>query len=153
MNKNKKALLLSSITALSILCGCGTETKTIQIEGETYVQSGEEYVKVEVSDRTFEPGTHVIHYVDIVRNGESINSGNIVQGYDNAYFNFPADVPEGYKVIGATSYSNNSGYDSYIVYILVNEKTVVAKGRYDSNTNEVVYETPGEVIEQELTLN
>ncbi|MBR4178563.1 MAG: hypothetical protein IKR57_04370 [Bacilli bacterium] len=160
MNKRrKKALVLSSLLSLSILCGCGSESKTvntnetIEIDGETYIKSGGEYNKIEVVDRTFEPGEHIIHYVDIpVEKKRTITDANINQGFDNAAF-YMDEIPEGYKLIGVTSYSNDNGFSNFIVYIFVNEVTVIAKGRYDVYTNEIVYETPGKVVEESsLTL-
>ena len=153
MNKRKKALLLSSIAALSILCGCGSKKETVEVDGETYIKNEEEYTKVEVGDRIFEPGTHIIHYIDIPASAYYPVGGKLIeQGFDNAAF-YVDNVPEGYKLVGVTSYSNSSGNDYYIVYVFVNEVPVIAKGRYDVNFNEVVYETPGKiVVDTALTL-
>ena len=150
MNRKKKALLLSCLASLAILSGCSSaKNETIQIDGETYIKSGEEYTKVDVSDRTFAPGEHILHYVDIpVSKNNTISNSYLNQGFNNGSF-FIDEVPDGYKLVGVTSYSNNDGYNNYIVYIFVNEKTVIVHGSYDEYTNEVVYETPGTIIEDE----
>ena len=147
MNKRKKALLLSSIASLCILCGC-SKTETIEIEGTTYIKNGEEYQKIDISDRRFEPGQHIIHYVDIpIRKTSAIPDSELNQGFNNGAF-YVDIVPEGYKLVSVTTFSNNDGYDYVIVYILVNEKPVIAKGSYDTEINEIVYETPGTVVEE-----
>lgn len=151
MNKRKKALLLASAASLCILCGCGKKTETVEIDGEIYVVVADEYTKIDIPDKTFEPGTHIIHYVDIPDpKPPTFKKGghHLHQGFDNAML-YTGEVPEGYKLVGVTSYAHDDDYsfDYYIVYIFVNEKTVVAKGSYDAKNNEVVYETPGEVVE------
>ncbi len=146
MKNRKKALLLSCLTSLVVLTGCGSATKTIQIEGETYIQSGEEYVKVNVAPKTFEPGEHVISYLVKPNDGSSINNGDLYEGYNNPWFNLN-EVPDGYRVIGFTDYSTNRGYSNYLVFILVNDETVEVEGSYDARTNSVVYLNPGKVID------
>ena len=155
--RKKKALILSTLASLAILSGCSSESKeeskTITVNGEQYVQNGDEYIKIDVSPRTFEPGTHVIHYIDIPNKSDNTLSNKYIKkGFDNAAFSI-GDLPDGYKLVGVTDYSTYSGYSYYIIYILVNEKTVIAEGRYDEFTQEVVYETPGKIVEEEaLTL-
>ena len=147
MNNKKKALLLASIASLSILCGCGSAPKSIETKDGTYVESNGEYVKVEVLPKTFEPGTHIIQYVHKVNEERSsYHNSQLTEGYNNSLFS--PEVPEGYKIIGTTGYSNKDGYDNYMVYIMVNEETVEVEGRYDINTNSVMYNIPGKVIKE-----
>ena len=150
MNNKKKALLLASIASLSILCGCGSPStkrvKSIETEDGTYIESNGEYVRLDISPKVFEPGTHIIQYVHKVNDGSSYHNSQLTEGYNNSLFS--PDVPEGYKIIGTTGYSNNYGYDNYMVYIMVNEETVEVEGRYDINTNSVMYNIPGKVVKE-----
>ena len=148
MKNNKKALLLSSITALSILCGCGTsEVKTLKIDGETYIQSGNEYVKYDTT-KVFEPGTHIIYYVYL-----SSNCNLLEGGYGNSDIELPV-VPEGYKVLAISDcQSEDHDHTSGIIYYFVNEKTVEAKATYNEKSNRMEFSTPGTIIEEsKLTL-
>ena len=54
MNRRKKALLLASALSLCVLCGCG-DNKTVEIEGVTYIQNGDEYTRLDISPKVFEP--------------------------------------------------------------------------------------------------
>lgn len=159
MDIKKKAWLLSSIVSLATLCGCGSSSGTqdtntlVTVDGEQYIQNGNEYTKLDITPKRFEEGTHIIHYVDIpVSKRSTISDNKINQGFGNSAFAID-DIPEGYKLAGVTSYSNSNGNSYFIVYVYVNEVPVIAEGSYDINSNTVVYETPGKVIkEQAMTL-
>ena len=147
MTKRKKAYLLSSLLSLAILCGCKQESKTIQIDGEMYVQSGEEYIKVNTEPKTFEPGTHIIYFVTLEDHCEYLT-----EGYGNSYIEVPK-VPDGYRVLTTTAVqTDDHDHTSGMVYFFINEKTVEATGEFNTKTGEVEYLTPGVVIEDELTL-
>ena len=149
--KNKKAFILAALASFSVLAGCN-KTKTIQINGETYIQNGEEYNKIEMEPKIFEPGTHIIHYIKTLNNGNAVRQRNIIDGYDSLYFT-DVEVPSGYKLSGVTSYSSQDGYDEYIIYIFVNDKTVEVNPTYNTRTNEVMYTSVGNIIEDEMTLS
>ena len=150
MNNRKKAILLSCLSSIALLTGCSeAKSNTIQVEGETYVQSGDEYVKVNVAPKLFEPGEHVISYVIKPNDGSSLGTNYLTEGYNNPWFNLN-DVPQGYKVIGFSDYSTNSGYSNFLVYILVNEVTVEVEGSYDVRTNSIVYLNPGKLVEENI---
>ena len=147
MTKRRKVYLLSSILSLAILCGCKEESKTIQIDGETYVQTGEEYIKVNSEPKVFEPGTHIIYYVTLEDHCEYLT-----EGYGNSYIEVPK-VPDGYRVLTVSAgQSNKHDHTSGMIYFYINEETVEAQGEYNVKTGEVEYLTPGVVIEDELTL-
>ena len=154
MDIKKKAWLLSSIASLSILCGCGSNTETqdtntlVTVDGEQYIQNGNEYTKLDITPKRFEEGEHIIHYVDIpVSKRNAIPDSSLNQGFGNASFAID-DIPEGYKLAGVTSYSNGDGKSYFIVYVFVNEVPVIAEGSYDINSNTVVYETPGKIVDE-----
>ena len=148
--KSKKALILAALASISVLSGCN-KAKIIQIDGETYIQSGEEYNKIEMKPKIFEPGTHIIHYIKTLNNGSAVRQKNIDDGYDSLYFT-DVVVPDGYKLSAVTSYSSQDGYDEYIIYIFVNDKTVEVEPSYNTRTNEVMYTSVGNVIEDEMKL-
>ena len=154
MSIKKKAWLLSSIASLAILCGCGSNTETqdtntlVTIDGEQYIQNGNEYTKLDITPKRFEEGEHIIHYVDIpVSKRNAIPDSGLNQGFGNASLAIE-EMPEGYKIIGFTSYSNGGGTSYYMIYLLVNEVPVIAAGSYDINSNSVVYETPGKIVDE-----
>ena len=147
MNRRKMAFI-ASLLSLCILSGCRTKMKTVEIDGDEYIMNGEEYTKINLEDKVFEPGTHIIHYIDIPHSESStLSDKEINQGYGNGAF-YIGEPPEGYKLVGVTSYANSSGNDNHIVYIFVNEKTVVAKASFDPYGREVVYETPGQIVDE-----
>ena len=141
MKNRKKALLLASIASLCILCGC-KENEVIEIDGEQYIKSGEDYTRLDLSPREFEPGTHVIRYSD------DSDSHLGEPGWGNSIINIP-EVPEGYKYVETISIISE-GYGSHIgyVHIFVNTKTVLARGVYNPETNRIEYSEPGEVVEE-----
>ena len=146
MNRKKKALLLASIASLAILSGCGSknpEINKLQIDGETYVQNGDEYVKVYISPKVFEPGQHRIAYVT-----EAKGSYNFHSGWDSIYTGI--EVPEGYELTGISTASENDGYTDVIIYTFVNTKRVEAEGTYNSRINSIEYITPGRVVEEKV---
>ena len=147
MKNKKKALLLASIASLGILCGCG-KVKTIEVDDETYVESNGEYIRLDIEPKVYEPGTHVIQYVHNIHDGnhDYYKRKHLKEGFNNIIFT--PEIPEGYKIVGTTSYSNNDGYDYFIIYIMVNDKTVEVEGVFDAETNSIIYNDPGKVIEE-----
>ena len=146
MNRRKKALVLSGIASLLLLCGCG-ETNTVTIDGVEYIQRGDEYVKLDLSPVTFEPGTHIIHYT--YHFGSQSIGGQTGWGTSNLQM---PEVPEGYRFVETLSVDEGGhGYTNTLVHIFVNEKTVEVQGTYNPNTNTIEYKEPGKVVE-ELTL-
>ena len=146
MKRRKKALLLASALSLCVLCGCG-EAQTVEIDGVTYVQNGDEYTRIDIVPRVFEPGEHVIYYT--VNRGDSSFGGK--DGWGTSKLNIP-EVPEGYRYVETLSLDEGGyGYTDALVHIFVNEKKVEVKGTYNTRTNTVEYNEPGRVVE-ELTL-
>ena len=153
MKTKSKAKILAFLTASTLLLsGCVEEKKeVVEIDGVKYIKNEDEYTKIDLYNRVFEPGTHILHYVNIPSaKTSSVYDYYIDQGYNNGSF-FIDEAPEGYRLVGVTSYSNNDGYDEFIIYIFVNEKTVIVNGRYDDKINEIVYDSPG-VIKEESSL-
>ena len=149
MKKENKALLLALVASLSFLCGCSKKANTIETEDGTYVEQNGEYVKLNLEPVVFEPGTHVIKYVSLCDDVDG--NWRIVDSYLKTGFDNPVktpEVPEGYKLVGVTSYANNDGYDRYIIYIFVNEERVEAEGKYYPEINMVLYNTPGTIINE-----
>ena len=50
------------------------DEKLIIIDGEKYVKSGEEYTKIDLSPKVFEPGTHRIIYTEAFKPGIKENA-------------------------------------------------------------------------------
>ena len=144
MKRKKKALLLASVASLCILCGCNN-AEVVEIEGEQYVKNGEEYTRVDLTPKVFEPGEHIINY--------SVDSNDIAgaTGWGKGRVYFP-ETPEGYRFV-ETIVEGNGGYGSTSGYvnIYVNVVRVEVKGTYNPRTNTVEYIEPGVVVD-ELTL-
>ena len=150
MNRKKKALLLASALSLCVLCGCGEEEKqeneVIEIEGVTYLKSGDEYTRVDITPRVFEPGEHIIHYTAYF--GKKVIHGE--DGWGTSDLEIP-ETPEGYRYVETIALDEGgTGYTNSLVHIYVNEKRVEAMGVYNPKTNTVEYDIPGEVIEEKV---
>ena len=147
MKNRKKALLLSCLTSLVVLTGCGSATKTIDIDGQTYIQDGEEYVKLNMEPKTFEPGEHVIYFT---YNTSGSFGGS--KGWGTSNIGLP-ETPEGYKYVNSFSIDEGTyGFTDSIVHMYVNEVTVEVTPTYNSKTNKIEYTLPGVVVES-LKLN
>lgn len=144
MNRRKKALLLASALSLCVLCGCG-DNKTVEIEGVTYIQNGDEYTRLDISPKVFEPGEHKITYTAGPREGIRIKLG---EEWEDNYYSYAPITPEGYELIDFKFVSDDDGYVTNIVFIYVNTKRVEASGVYNSKSNTVIYNTPGVVVEE-----
>ena len=140
MKKNKKALLLASIASLCILCGC--EKEIIEIEGEQYIKSGEEYTKLDLTPKVFEPGTHrmfyTYHYGGKHRKTKSGWNKNII---------IIPEAPEGYEYVETIEDDGAANY----YYMYINVERVEVKGTYNQETNEIEYIGPG-VVAKDRTL-
>ena len=150
-NIKRKALLLSSIASLCILCGCSTEKNTVIINGETYIQNGEEYTKLDLSPKVFEPGEHIIHYTYTYDRG--INRIGGETGWGTSDLNLP-ETPEGYRYVETITLDEAGyGHTSSLVHIFVNVERVEVQAQYDSKNNTIVYPEPGKVIEEMILTN
>ena len=151
MNNKNKALLLSIVSSLTLLCGCG-ESKTIEIEGNTYVKSGEEYVKVDNQKVVYEPYTHYIQYFNYDYEGDDYETPySKKSGFTNS--NVP--VIEGYELVTIEEVTRKYGYGSKTcgyMYIFVNNKPVEVTLVYNPKTNTYEYNNPGVVV-SELSLS
>ena len=143
-SRKKKALLLSALASLVILTGCGESKseKIITIEGEEYIQSGEEYIKLNGETKVFEPGTHITYYV-FYSNG----CGNVSSGFGESYFEIP-ETPAGYSIISISDLNHGDDHTNGIVIFYVNNKKVEVQGEYNSSTGLFEYDKPGMVIEE-----
>ena len=143
--RKKKALILSALASLAILSGCGsvTSNKTISVNGEQYVQNGDEYVRLDSNPKVYEPGTHIIYYVFFAQNCRFLN-----EGYGNSEIYIPS-TPEGYSVMSISDISAK-GHDhtNGIIIFYVNDKKVEVTGEYNSSTGVFEYDKPGKVIEE-----
>ena len=135
MNRRKKTLLLAAIASLCILCGCGKEV--IEIDGEQYVKNGEEYIKLDLSPKVFEPGTHrmfyTYHYGGKHRETKS--------GWNKNIINIP-EAPEGYEYV--ETIEDDGAANFYYMYI--NVERVEVTGTYNPETNEIEYLEPGVIV-------
>ena len=146
MKNKKKALLLTGIASLGILCGCGKEKhKTIETGDGTYVESNGEYVKVVLEPKTYEPGTHIIIFNDHL---DSTNTRSYNDGWEYSYFSIP-EPPEGYKYVNTVIVDqSSSGSVNIYAHIYVNEKTVEVTPIYNAQKNTINYCNPGVVVEE-----
>ncbi|MBR4178561.1 MAG: hypothetical protein IKR57_04360 [Bacilli bacterium] len=143
MKRKKKALLLASIASLCLLCGCNN-TEVVVIEGEQYVKNGEEYTRVDLTPKVFEPGQHVIHYT--VRP----SSFQGAEGWGTSTIEVP-EVPEGYRYVNTITLDEAGyGHTSALVHVFVNEKRVEVVGTYNSKTNTIEYIEPGKIVEEKV---
>ena len=146
-SRKKKALILSALASLAILSGCGSKTKeenkTIKIDGVEYIQRGDEYEKLEIPSKVFEPGEHTIAYVIYKKNG----SINFTSGW-NSIYEWGIETPEGYEFVCLTSGSEWNGNTDVLIYTYVNTKTVEVEGTYNEYDNCFEFSTPGKVIEE-----
>ncbi|MBR4178562.1 MAG: hypothetical protein IKR57_04365 [Bacilli bacterium] len=144
-NTKKKALLLSAIASLAVLTGCGSAKNVVTINGEKYVQSGEEYVKVDENPKVFEQGTHIIYCVFL-----SDECRFIHEGFGESAIDIP-ETPEGYRVLSISDINTkNHDHSDGIIIFYVNEKKVEVKGEYNSETGLIEYDKPGVVIEEKV---
>ena len=150
MKREKKALILASIAALLMLCGCSKKANTIEKDDGTYIESNGEYVKLNLEPKEFEAGKHIIYYVYKIDTPWYSDGVEIYSGYD-AFGNVVPETPEGYKLINIVGLSDNDGYTNSFAFFYVNEVPVVVNGKLNPNTGVVEYLEPGEKVSS-LTL-
>mgnify|MGYP006916185363 CR=1 FL=1 len=139
MNRKKRALLLSAMCSLAILTGCN-QTKsddTIITKSGTTI---ERPVDVNLEEKVFEPGEHIIYFETTINKSLYSDSDN----WGNGRLNIP-ETPEGYKLFDTVAIDGNKGTYS-IVYIYVNEVTVKATPTYNNITGIIEYELPGQIV-------
>lgn len=119
---------------LAVLSGC-SKAKEVEIDGETYYQVDDTYVKKYAGTKTFAPGEHMINYAMDLHLSES--------GYTSEN-SFP-EIPEGYELYDTLTLPRDYSDGKLIVYF-INTKAVEVEGMYNPRTNEVEYVNPGKVV-------
>lgn len=136
MKKNSKRLLMFGMTSLMLMSGC-KKSKVVEINGETYLQNGEQYVSISMGPKVFEPGTHYITFNNGLKSGK--------RGWNK--INFP-EVPEGYKYVESIPIAQGYGSTDSILHIFVNEVPVEVEPTYNSQTGEIEYNNIGKPVKK-----
>ena len=148
MNKKRRtALIASALVAAGILSGCDSK-ETVTIDGEQYVQNGEEYIKIENTTMIFEPRTHIVQYMVKDENSESFNSYSSKTGY----LKYNIEIPEGYELFDVEPWISSSESTAGVIYFFINTERVEVTSEYDINTNTYLFNNPGVVV-KDMTLN
>ena len=138
MKNRKKTLLLAAIASLCILCGCGEKTELLEIEGEQFVKSGEDYTRIDISSKVFEPGTHRVIYSKRITSSYSSK-----EGWSTNKIEIP-ETPEGYRFVGVIK--GDAGFYGMYLHIFENVERVEVTGTYNPETNEIEYLEPGVIV-------
>lgn len=140
MKKNTKKLLMFGLTSLLLMTGCD-ESEIVEIDDKSYLQKGNEYTSVELESKVFEPGTHIISYLDS-KTGYTFGKS----GWGKVDVEIP-EVPEGYRYVNTYSIDHEyHGHTSAIVHVFVNEVTVEVEPTISHKTGEIEYVIPGKPV-------
>ena len=145
MKNEKKALILASIAALLMLCGCSKKPNTIETEDGTYIETNGEYVKLSLNPVIYEPGAHVIMYNQYIGGNQNWSTND---GWEYSRLSIP-EVPEGYRYVETIDICDGGyGRTNAFIHIYVNTKTVEVTPIYNSEKDEIDYCMPGKVVEE-----